>query len=173
MILSYYGAKGGQGTTTTAVANAILLSHKGPTLFVDRSGDNDATAVYGAAPIEYGEFVPMGDNLTMIALHGPVEDHIGMFDHVVIDYGREFPDYGTPILVTHACYLALRAALKMPHPERVVLIEEPFRSLGVEDVRNVLDVDDVTIIESDPAVARAVDAGLFGTRLPRAFNVLR
>ena len=73
------------------------------------------------------------------------------------------------ILVTRACFLALRRALGAPlRPSEVVLLTEPGRSLTRLDVEDCLGAPVVAEVAVDPSVARAVDAGLLATRLPRA-----
>lgn len=75
---------------------------------------------------------------------------------------------GLSLLVLRPCYIALRRALAAPlRPSGVVLVEEPGRSLGRRDIEDVLGVPVRAQIPWDPAVARSVDAGLLGTRLPR------
>lgn len=72
------------------------------------------------------------------------------------------------VLVTRPCFLALRKALAAPlRPTEVVLLEEPGRALRAGDVEDVLGVPVVAEVAVDPAVARAVDAGLLASRLPR------
>jgi len=73
------------------------------------------------------------------------------------------------VLVTRACFLSLRRALTAPlRPSEVVLLVEPGRSLGRHDVEDCIGAPVVAEIAVDPAVARAVDAGLLAARLPRA-----
>ncbi len=73
------------------------------------------------------------------------------------------------VLVTRACYLALRrlhgAVLA---PTEVALVKEPARVLGAGDVTDVVGVPVRTTVPLDPGIARAVDAGLLASRLPRA-----
>jgi len=72
------------------------------------------------------------------------------------------------LLVLRPCYLALRRAAAFPlRPSGVVLVDEPGRSLTVEDVEAVLQVPVRAVVAVDPAVARAVDAGSLGARVPR------
>jgi MinD-like ATPase involved in chromosome partitioning or flagellar assembly len=72
------------------------------------------------------------------------------------------------ILVTRACFVSLRRAMEAPlRPSHVVLVAEPGRSLTRHDVATCLGVPVVAVVEVDPAVARAVDAGLLASRLPR------
>ncbi len=84
---------------------------------------------------------------------------------------------GTSLLVTRACYLALRRAVRSElRPDAAVLVAEPGRSLGPADVADVLGVPVTARIEVDDAVARAVDAGLMlrrpSRRLDRALAAL-
>ena len=72
------------------------------------------------------------------------------------------------ILVIRPCYLALRRAIAAPlRPSQVVLVREEGRALTAIDVEAALDVPVVATIDVDPAIARAVDAGLLLARLPR------
>lgn len=75
------------------------------------------------------------------------------------------------ILVTRACYLALRrlhgAALA---PTEVALVREQARALGAGDVTDVVGVPVRTTVPLEPGIARAVDAGLLASRLPRALS---
>ncbi len=72
------------------------------------------------------------------------------------------------LAVLRPCYLALRRALAAPvRPSGVVLVSEPGRALHRRDVEDVLGVPVWAELPVDPSVARAVDAGLLGARLPR------
>jgi hypothetical protein len=73
----------------------------------------------------------------------------------------------TSLLVLRPCYLALRRAVHAPRPTGVVLVREEGRALGVSDVEAALGVGVIAEVAFDPAIARAVDAGLLNTRLPR------
>ncbi len=75
----------------------------------------------------------------------------------------------TSLLVIRPCYLALRRAVALAlRPTAVVLVDEPGRSLGRSDVEAVLGVPVSAVVALDPAVARAVDAGLLASRVPRS-----
>ena len=72
------------------------------------------------------------------------------------------------LLVLRPCYLALRRALAAPvRPSGVVLVSESGRALGRRDVEDVLGVPVRAEVAIEEAVARAVDAGLLGRRVPR------
>lgn len=75
------------------------------------------------------------------------------------------------LLVLRPCYLSLRRALQAPlRPSGIILVSEPGRSLGRRDVEDVLGVPVRAVVAIDPAVARAVDAGLLPSRLPRGLE---
>ena len=72
------------------------------------------------------------------------------------------------LLVTRACYLALRRlAVARCRPDGVVLVAEPGRSLRPPDVERAAGAPVVATVSHDPAIARAVDAGLLAARMPR------
>lgn len=74
-------------------------------------------------------------------------------------------------LVTRACYLSLRSAVRQQcQPTGVILIDEPGRALRAADIESAIGAPIVATLLIDPAVARAVDAGLLMTRLPAAFQ---
>jgi hypothetical protein len=71
------------------------------------------------------------------------------------------------LLVVRPCYLGLRRALAAPlRPSGVVLVDEPGRALGPDDVGAALGVPVRAVVAYEPRVARAVDAGLLARRLP-------
>jgi len=72
------------------------------------------------------------------------------------------------LAVLRPCYLALRRALAAPlRPSGIVLVPEPGRSLQRRDVEDVLGVPVWAELPLDVHLARAVDAGLLATRVPR------
>ena len=78
---------------------------------------------------------------------------------------------GLSLLVLRPCYLALRRAAQSPlRPSGVVLVSEPGRSLGAEEVSDVLGVPVRAEVPYDPSVARVVDAGLLSSRVPRCIE---
>ena len=75
------------------------------------------------------------------------------------------------LLVTRACYLSLRRAVGHDRrPSAIVLVAEPGRALRAADVECALGAPVVATVSIDPAVARAVDAGLLSARLPRVIR---
>ncbi len=73
------------------------------------------------------------------------------------------------VLVTRACYLALRrVGRQVRRPTEVALVMEPGRALDRVDVEAVVGAPVTAQVLLDPAVARAVDSGLLARRPPRA-----
>jgi hypothetical protein len=135
--------------------------------------------------------VPIDDSLALMprgVLGGPVAAGRiielgsilgGSSRPVVVDAGLGIDDVsGTlatvaalSLLVLRPCYLALRRAVAAPfRPSGVVLVREPGRALTRRDVEAVLGVPVRAEIDLDPAIARAVDAGLLTARLPRGLE---
>jgi hypothetical protein len=183
------GAKGGQGTTTIAVTLHLLVARTRPTLRIDTLGD--AAAVLGIpdpapavtldqALAEAGEPAP-GLRLAHIAADRIDDTALDRLRGLTDDGHRVIVDTGTDhsalhrfdrlrpcrLLVTHACYLALRRAIAVPFiPDLVVLVTDSRRALTEGDVSLALALP-VTSVPLDPGIARAIDAGLLATRLPR------
>jgi len=93
---------------------------------------------------------------------------------VVIDAGTGDPPpelcaaADAVLLVIRPCYLALRRARHLrTAPTGVVVVSEPGRALSSGDVASTIGAPVVARVHVDPAVARAVDAGLLATALPR------
>lgn len=96
---------------------------------------------------------------------------------VVVDSGTGVPPaalHGAALqnlLVTRPCYLGLRRAIAAGlQPTGIVLVDEPGRALTARDVERSLNAPVVAHVHYDPAVARAVDAGLLASRLPRTLS---
>ena len=93
---------------------------------------------------------------------------------VTIDVGTRVPPEPLArratrsLLVTRPCYLSLRRAVRSTvRPTGVILVDEPGRGLGPRDVEHAIGAPVEAVVSVDPSVARAVDAGLLATRLPR------
>jgi hypothetical protein len=75
------------------------------------------------------------------------------------------------LLVLRPCFLALRRAMRAPiRPTGVVLVVEEGRALTTPDVEDVLGVPVQAAVSVTAQVARAVDAGLLASRLPRTLE---
>ncbi len=94
---------------------------------------------------------------------------------VVVDAGVRDRDEawwqsGVSVCVTRTCYLSVRRLGRLDPGTRLVVISEPGRSLRPTDVAAAAGVPVWCHLITDPAVARAVDAGLLITRLPRSLR---
>lgn len=159
MKIGFIQAKGGQGTTVVAAMTALALSETGPTLFV---GNDDVFAVLGAYPNADGGAEVTAD-LAATTKDSEYTRLARTFEHIVYDGIAGDVTY----LVTRPCYLALMQATRITTPyDGIVLITEPGRALSDQDVSRALNSTVVTQIDIDPAIARAVDAGLLACRLP-------
>ena len=75
------------------------------------------------------------------------------------------------LLVSRPCYLSLRRAVRSPvRPTGVILVDEPGHGLRSRDIEHALGVPVDATVSFDPAVTRAVDAGLLSSRLPRVMT---
>jgi hypothetical protein len=75
------------------------------------------------------------------------------------------------LLVVRPCYLALRHAVSSSvRPSGVVLVDEPERALDSTDVERILHVPVVATVPCSSGIARAVDAGVLGARVPHALR---
>jgi hypothetical protein len=71
------------------------------------------------------------------------------------------------LVVVRPCYLGLNRTVRRPgFASGAIVVHEPGRSLGIGDVERALGIPVLAEIAWDPAVARAVDAGLLARRLP-------
>lgn len=86
--------------------------------------------------------------------------------------GRWWEGIGVSLLVIRPCYLALRRIGAVHPATELVVVEELGRALSVNDVSAAIGLPVRCRVPWDPAVARAVDAGLLATRLPRSVRAL-
>lgn len=95
---------------------------------------------------------------------------------VIVDAGlgpppAELLGRGRGLLVTRACYLSLRRVTgQATRPDGIVLVTEPGRMLRAGDIACSVGAPVVAKVSIDPAVARAVDAGLLRCRVPRSLQ---
>ncbi|MEJ7719408.1 MAG: hypothetical protein WKF58_02720 [Ilumatobacteraceae bacterium] len=127
---------------------------------------------------------PVGDVSLLPRGHGPITDDPARWSLLatwltgngpgVVDAGTGDPPVTLAqsaselLLVTRPCYLALvRASRIATRPTGVVVIDEPGRALTLGDIERAVGAPVVARILLDPAVARAVDAGLLAHAVPR------
>jgi hypothetical protein len=191
-----WSAKGGVGTTVVAAALALVASSRGPVVLVDLAGDLPAVLGVaepdgpGVAEWTRGGCLdpvsplclPVTRTMRLLPRgHGRIDalvpERLPRATTVVVDAGVIADDdsdaacfvagAGRSLLVTRACYVALRRATRLHiRPDGVVLVNEPGRALTAHDVAAVIGAPVVADIPVDAHVSRAVDAGLLAARCP-------
>jgi hypothetical protein len=191
------GAAGGQGTTTTALGLAAAL--RGPeasrtdapqvTVWATDRLDDLAAAAGIAGPADADELRahgPLGiaPGLALDPhIAGPAAWHVvdvGRYDQLT-EPGQRATDARTAwrtadhrLLVIHPSYLALRRVVHAREvydapPTGLVVITDADRSLGARECADVTAWPIAATIPHDPAIARALDAGIILARLPRPY----
>jgi MinD superfamily P-loop ATPase len=145
--------KGGQGTSVAACAVALKAAGEGRLVRLDGQDRATLAAILGRhsdGPVRPGLILgaDTGERFDLVVHDGP-------------------SGQGTRLLVTRACYLALRRALNLGITAAgVVVVTEPGRALGCEDVAAVTGLSVIATIPLRAEIARAVDAGVLADRLP-------
>ena len=158
---TFYSAKGGDGCTVTCARAA--LAYGGPVALRDLTGTGDLAAAFGV-------FAPADDGPPVEAAPGVLL--LGAFDlapvgHAVFyDAGvQTVVPSGDAVLVVRNSYLSLRRAVRMTGAHgAVVAVMTAGGALRGSDIMSSLGASDVTVLPVDPAVARAVDAGILAWR---------
>ena len=157
-------------STGPGVGDWLDAGHDVP---VDALGELERSVVPNLSLLTRGDG-PIADPDRLILLGSVLA---GSGRHVVLDAGPTGPlqwwtGQAESLLVTRACYLALSRSGRVPVDTQLVLIEEPGRALRVNDIVAATGASLRCRLVYDPVVARAVDAGLFTTRLPRSLRPL-
>jgi hypothetical protein len=75
------------------------------------------------------------------------------------------------LLVVRSCFLAVHAAVGATHlAQGIVVVCDEERRIANSDIASALGIPVVATVMQQPAVARAVDAGLLAARLPRSLT---
>jgi hypothetical protein len=103
---------------------------------------------------------------------------LAALDTVIVDAGTGSPPQALhdaaeqSLLIIRPCFMAIRRAQRLTvRPTGIVLVDEPGRALTSTDLERALGVGVIAEVRLDPAVARAVDAGLLIARLPRSLSL--
>lgn len=180
--IAFTQVKGGQGTSTVAAVTALIArtGQRCVTLVVEDIAD--AKSLLGLATggdhhrltvserfhiTTYDTFAwdnPWERGSLVILDNPPME---------VIDTRPRIGRHDT-YLVIRSCYLALSRAQRelRAREDGFVFITEPGRALKASDAEAVLGTPCVVELTTDPAVARAIDAGLIVSRVPRSLMPL-
>ena len=140
------------------------------------TADAAALTRLGVPVSETLQLLPRGSTPTTAPRWADLANALG-HDNTVIDAGTGIPPADLiaaadhTLLVTRPCYLALRlAAASGVQPSGIVLVGEPGRALTARDIERSVGAPVVAELHYDPAVARAVDAGLLAARLPATLS---
>jgi len=170
----FYATTGGQGVTTVAITLAYAI---GNALFDGRvrlwaptiEGVNDILITLGMErDYQAGDEITLGMGFTL-ADHPEVNPYMNIYN--IADYGQDTPtSYDQATLVLRPHYLPLRKAVKSHRPESVVLVKDNGAALTQRDIEDVLGIEISEVIEYDPQIARAADAGTLTLRVPNALK---
>jgi MinD-like ATPase involved in chromosome partitioning or flagellar assembly len=138
------------------------------------TADHAALAHLAVPVTDTLHLLPRGHDGAAAPRWGDLAAALAAVGDVVVDAGTGLPPgellaaATQSLLVTRPCYLALRRAVAAGvQPTGIVVLEEPGRALNCRDIERALGAPVVAELAYDPAVARAVDAGLLASRLPR------
>lgn len=180
-VLEVSARKGGVGTSTVAASLAVSLSISNPysVLLIDPSDNADVLSIMGLS-VPFSRDQEIVDGIHGLTIRRPdidktrqaTAEDISAFSFVVIDAGlrpRSSTYFGTEpfrISVVTNSYLSLRAQTLSPvKPDAHVCLYNDQLVLTSGDVRSVLGRDAlVRDVAVDPAVSRAIDAGLYTLR---------
>lgn len=177
-MLVLWSPKGGSGTSVVAAACAVVIARSEPVRLWDRDGDQRAyfglpdTDPAGGATWGGAEVAPGIELVTGDIGAGGGDDRVTVVDAGLAsdETTRELIASARPVLmVTRACYVALRRAVRHPSLARtdgVVVVQEPGRALTPRDVAEVLGRPVVARIPASESIARAADAGVLARRCP-------
>lgn len=160
-------SKDGAGCSTVAALLARKLATIGTTALIDWDPTHEMPYVLGTFPIE-DEPVLVADNLWLARPDTlfNVDTH-GTQMFAVHDLGANVRQHSFDhhlVVVARLCYLQLRrlvdANLSSGLTSTAVVLREAGRALVSEDIAAVLGTNETVVVDLDPAIARAVDAGL-------------
>lgn len=163
------GVRGGQGTSTTAAALALLAARRTERVeLVAHDIDTMAALIGVPMPADPERGVAITEQLTLRSAPSQTAQV------VIIDAGRlqrltTQPDGLLVAVLRGPCYLSLRAAITGPAPtaDGIVVVREHGRSLTERDVTDVTGIATLAETVASPAVARTIDAGVLAARVQR------
>lgn len=180
MHLTFIGAHGGVGTTTLVAATGLELVRSGQRVTLVSASDTTTIAdVVGCIEGVQGH-VHAVPGLWIAKEPMPGLGTIDVFDGGTLAHTDRWSvnrrDGEVRLLVVRNDYLSPRAFHNRMHAlepfDGFVMLCEKERALGPRDIEQSLPMPLVGWAYTDPAVARAVDAGLLAARPPRSLQPL-
>ena len=167
--INLIGARGGQGTSTTAAALGLLAARRGHRVELITDTPDTMRALLGLSnATDDADAVEIVPGFTLRS------EPSGKAGLVITDTGTLAGAHDAAELVQLAvlrgpCYLSLRATVDLVRRavDGIVIVREPGRSLTRQDVAAVTNLEVVAETQASPAVARAIDAGVLPASIGR------
>ncbi len=167
--VNLFGARGGQGTSTTAAALGLLAARRGHRVELITDTTDTMCALLGLQPA-----AAEADTVDVVPGFRLRSEPSGGAGLVITDTGTLTSAHDAVELVQLAvlrgpCYLSLRATVDLARRgvDGIVIVREPGRSLTKQDIATVTGLDVVAETHASPAVARSIDAGVLPASIGR------
>ena len=168
--INLIGARGGQGTSTTAAALGLLAARRDHRVELITDTPDTMRALLGL-PTAAAEANTV-DVAPGFTLRSEPSGSAGL---VITDTGTLAGAHDAAELVQLTvlrgpCYLSLRATIALTRGrdvDGVVIVREPGRSLTKQDIATVTGLEVVAETQASPAVARSIDAGVLPASIDR------
>lgn len=130
-------------------------------LSMGREATNGLLVIHRGAQFITGEprWSALGEAIASLPYTMIVDAGVGHLPHELTQVATKV------ITVVKPCYLSLRRATQLPTPTSIYVVKEEGRALTVKDVGHVLNAPIEAEIPYEPAISRAVDAGLLPSRV--------
>lgn len=200
-MIACWSVKGGSGASVVAALLAVAVANARSTVLIDADGDQPAIFGVAAPSTGFREWwmsdvdsaallrlaTVISPTLRLVPAGGMAADGERIFAGIsgmttIVDAGTiRHDDFRTQIveesskslLVIRPCYLAAqRASLSSLRIDGLVVIEEQGRSLRARDLADVVGAPVVATLPWDLSLARVIDAGRLGNRVPRSAKVI-
>lgn len=183
MIRYFVSPKAGIGLTSTVAGITLAQGDKARMLTYDASDDL-------AAIVDYvGEFPEWATRLDPLMRMDQCNDDtfpdlINYDQDLNIDLGVVNPDQFTQLrelvgpnpqakvyMVTNAKLVTLKRLLRFPYQgDHLIVLNDESDTLSPVDVQSIRQPQEWSVIEYSPIIARRIDAGTFGRRLPLTYK---
>jgi len=177
-VFNIVSPKGGQGTTTTAAAIAILTSERHQTAIIEATPHHDLFGILAMSNRETGTVCDASETLLAVESDNVIESYekiknLGDVEFLIIDWGTTKPTIPADVTlgVLRTSYLpARRWTATQMQADAIICINHAEDALTPKDIANATGVTRYTPIMFHHKVERTVDAGLFLHRLPEVLR---